>query len=200
MNTYNDKEEISLIYDENNKISPKSNLSWVVYDGKKFCFKPMQFSEYLKENRNERFNFIVVKKDKGKKNLFVYRHGVYELIDEDEFKGFIRKFIPQDLRTKKSVDEVYADLITDSFFVPEDLINNNEDYINFQDGLLNLNTMELEPHNCNFYSTIQIPTNYNDVKNCTEDSPVFNNYLDTLCSGDENKKQILLQCVRTLYK
>lgn len=182
MNAYNESKEISIIYDEDKNISPNSNVPWVVFDGKKVVLKPMKLSQYLKKNRNEKFNYLVVKKESGKKNLFIYSNGVYRHIDEDEFKGFIRKFVPQDLRNKKAIDEVFADLITDGSFISEDLINVNENYINFQDGLLNLITMKLEPHSYKFYSTIQIPTNYKDVENCTEDSPVFDNYLETLCS------------------
>ena len=54
MNTYNVSKEISIIYDEDKKISPNSNVPWVVFDGKKVVFKPMQLSQYLKKNRNEK--------------------------------------------------------------------------------------------------------------------------------------------------
>lgn len=41
-----------------------------------------------------------------------------------------------------------------------------EGYLNFKNGMLNVNTMEFVPHNKEYYSTSQLPYEYNPVADC----------------------------------
>jgi len=61
----------------------------------------------------------------------------------------------------RDVTEVFNDLMSDRRFVKEDKLNADENIINFQNGLLYLDTLELKEHSPKIYSTIQIPCNWN---------------------------------------
>ena len=123
----------------------------------------------------------------------VYEHGVYVQCSEDRFKGHIKGFISDykdDLVKMGNVSEVAALLNTDLTTVLASVLNRDENIINFENGLLHLDTMEMTPHSPNVLSTIQIPCNWTGEASPT---PVFDDYLKTLTDGDEEVAQLLLQ-------
>ena len=95
---------------------------------------------------------------------YVYENGCYHLCSDDRMKGYIKKFITdydESFLQMRYVDEVYKQLSTDLNIVDSTLLNQDENIINFQNGILNLDTMELQPHSPDILSTIQIPCNWN---------------------------------------
>ena len=123
----------------------------------------------------------------------IYEHGVYVQCSEDRFKGHIKGFISaykDDLVKMGNVCEVAALLNTDLTTVSASVLNRDENVINFENGLLHLDTMEMTPHSPNILSTIQIPCNWTGKPSPT---PVFDEYLNTLTDGDEEVAQLLLQ-------
>jgi len=175
-----------------------TNVPWVVFDGKKTTVNPMILSNWLKNgvyNGKKIFNYMIAKSSDGsnKYKIFIYNKGVYVEMSSDEFKAAIRIFIPQLLRNKKLVDEVYADMICNDMFVDESKINADEDIINFKDGIFNIRTKELLPHDPKYISTIQIPTNYKDIEASDGISPVFDGYIQTLCNHDPQTIEVLMQ-------
>lgn len=124
---------------------------------------------------------------------YVYKGGCYRLISDDEFKGEIKAYIkgynPEILRSK-DVNEVFFDLTTDSKWLDDDQLNADENIINFQNGVLHLDTMELKPHSPNYLSTIQIPCDWTEDEPQT---PVYDSFLETLTVGDGFKKMFLEQ-------
>lgn len=126
-----------------------------------------------------------------------YVNGVYKLISNEELKGYIKKHIADydlSIQKMKDVNEVFQDLITDCSFVSEEELNRAEKLINFQNGLLNLETMELQPHDPDVLSTIQLPCRWNPQSMTTQGgAPVFTRFLQTLTDGDQGKQQLLLE-------
>ncbi len=125
-----------------------------------------------------------------------YRNGCYCLISEQELKGYIKKHITDfdnTLLRMRDVTEVFNNLMCDLCFVNEELLNGNENIINFQNGLLYLDTLELKEHTPDIYSTIQIPCNWNPSKSIISGAPVFESFIDTFTGGDREKKKFLLQ-------
>lgn len=157
-----------------------------------YKFLPMKLSKYIRENLHY---FFVNSIDTEKIMIYVYMNGVYKLVNDAQFKGFIKEFIPQDLRTSRGINEVYNDLVTDFKFVDYNLLDNDENIINFQDGILELDSMELKPHTPEIYSTIQIPANYRDIENSTEEAPVFKKYMYNLVDNDVDTYIMLMQIV-----
>lgn len=127
--------------------------------------------------------------------IYVYNNGYYQLMNENEFKGMIMQYIPSEIRKSKDVDEVFKLLLmeNDCYGDINDL-NSNRDYINFKNGLLNLNTLEIEPHTPDMMFTIQIPVDYKPLDEC-EYGEVFEDYMNFLVGNDVIMKNVLLECM-----
>lgn len=93
----------------------------------------------------------------------------------------------------RDVNEVFQDLITDHNFVSEEDLNNTEYLINFQNGLLDLNTLQLFPHTPDIYTTIQIPCNWNDRVLQEKGAAAFTGFLETFTDRDKQKQKFLLE-------
>ncbi|MDE5620587.1 MAG: PriCT-2 domain-containing protein [Ruminococcus sp.] len=149
-------------------------------------------ADYIRKNshyifvKNEAFDSV---------RRYWYSDGCYRLITDEELKGYIKSYITDfdiTLLKMRDVKEVFDDLITDRNFVGEDGLNSDENIINFQNGLLYLDTMELKQHTPDILSTIQIPCNWNPN---AEDSPVFDSFINTFTDGNEDKRNFLLQYI-----
>lgn len=159
---------------------------------KKYKVLPMELADFIKKN----LKYVFVKSAASEQPLiYVYTNGYYKFISDDEMKGFIKSFIPYQLRYSKDINEVLYELKTEMNFVEYEDLNNNEDIINFQDGLFNIKTNELLPHTPDILSTIQIPAKYEEIKKAPSDAPVFFNYMMTLCNNDIEILELLMQCL-----
>ena len=143
--------------------------------------------------RNENKYFFVRNQATEAVNRFIYKNGCYRQISDEELKAYIKSFVTaydDTAYTMHNINEVFNDLTTDDNFIPNDKINENENIINFQNGLLYLDTMELKPHNPNILTTIQIPCNYNTT---ATDTTTFDNFIGHFTGGDWEKQKFLIQ-------
>jgi len=206
---YDESKPVKLIFNETFEyLQEGSNIPWVEFNGKKTVCNAMILSNWLKSgeyNGKKIFNYMIVKSSDGsnKYKIFLYANGYYHEMSQDEFKGAIRKFIPQLLRNKKIVDEVYADLVSNDIFIDESLINSDESIINFEDGIFDLSTKKLLPHSPKYLSTIQIPAKYKEIQTAKDDCPIFDKYINFLCNDDSNTIEILMEimglCISNVY-
>jgi P4 family phage/plasmid primase-like protien len=125
------------------------------------------------------------------------RRGVYELLTEDRIKGRIKNYItkekPEAVKVR-DVNEVYNNLITDECRQPDSTLDSTENLVNFQNGLFDLITWSIYPHQPSVISTVQIPLKFDPSKMYTlDDAPTFRNYLHDLTEGDAQKQQVLLE-------
>ena len=126
---------------------------------------------------------------------YVYENGVYNVCSDERFRGYIKRFIEDfdpALVRMKDVDEAFRNISAGLTAIPFERLNDNEDFINFRNGLLRLSTMELLPHSPEVLSTIQL--------NCDwigEDAPTpcFDSYLATLTDFDWDTQKLLLQFI-----
>lgn len=158
-------------------------------------------TEVLADVFRKQYDFILVKyanDRQAKPDFYLYKHGVYKLKSIEELRAFIKayylepyKYYNSSFVDTKNLVKVCNSLYTDYFkFVDSTELNQNENIINFRNGLLYLDSMELKPHSSSIYTTIQISCNYNpNNTNC----PIFNNYIDTLTSKNENIKRVILE-------
>jgi P4 family phage/plasmid primase-like protien len=172
--------------------------SWIVPvfdktgETKKSKILPMELAQYIRNH----MHYIFVRGQATEATLmYAYINGVYRLISDEELKGLIKEFIPYSIRKSKDINEVFFDLTTDNVFVDYEKLNEDENIINFQDGLLHLDNMQLYPHSPDVLTTIQIPVNYNDIINASPNAPNFDKYMATLCNGDEEIEELLLECL-----
>lgn len=158
-----------------------------------YCVSCPLLAEFIRQNSN----YIFVR-DKATDfaRCYWYENGCYKTISDDEIKGIIKKHITDfdiTLLKMRDVLEVFKDLTTDRRFVNENELNADENVINFRNGLLYLDTLELKPHTPEIYSTIQIPCNWNPEQSAEKGAPVFTDFLNTFTGGDEEKQKFLLQ-------
>ena len=147
-------------------------------------------ARYMREHDR----FIVLDGNGNKTLLLWYENGVYKTVNENGFKGKIKKHISDfnesdiKLNCSRVYDEVFKELLVTTPTTAAVKINEQELFINFQDGLLNTQTMQFVPHSPEILSTVQLPCKWNtESGNC----PVFDTYLETLTSGDRDVERLL---------
>lgn len=127
---------------------------------------------------------------------YLYQNGVYKPVTDEQIKnilrGYIEAFDPELVKTKL-LDETAKLLFLDDVTVQPAALNTCETLVNFQNGLLKLDTMEFMPHSNGEYMTVQLPLSWNPYAYRQHGASVFESYLNTLTGGDESKEHFLLQ-------
>lgn len=126
-------------------------------------------------------------------SAYLYENGVYSEIDSNLFEGIIKEPVENYNPLLVDIDlihKVYKNLITDRKYYSSRLLNAHTNIINFENGILKLDDMTLVPHSPDYMSTIQIPAKWVDQES---DTPVFDDYMETLTNGDKGLQTLLLQ-------
>lgn len=145
---------------------------------------PTKLAKHVREN----LHYIFVR-DNAKEGVltYVYENGCYRLYSVNMMIGRIKQFVvdyDEHLVSMGKIHETYSLITTDLIFVSHEDIDANENIINFQNGLLNITTMELLPHTPDELSTIQIPCNWVGHPLPT---PVFDGFMNTLTSSNQGE-------------
>lgn len=132
--------------------------------------------------------------------LFWYENGVYKLISKSKAKSIIKDIIGRynpDLATIKAIDDTYKHLTYTHSLIhtvsDDNELNSDYNLINFKNGFLNLDTMQMQPHDDEIKSTIQIPCDW--TGSADTPTPVFDKYIDHLAGGEPEAKQTLLEVI-----
>lgn len=149
-------------------------------------------AKYFREHQ-----YMLSIRDTGRSGVqrYIYEDGCYWPYADEMIKGLIKQYITdydESLLHMRDVNEVFQQLITDLNFVISDDVNTDEKVINFSNGLLNIETMELMPHSHDVLSTIQLPCAWTGVEAAT---PVFDKFLHTLIDGNDDIKELLMQFI-----
>lgn len=149
-------------------------------------------AEWMRKNFEYR---LAMDEVNGSVLMFRYDGGVYKELTERFFKAAIIKAI-QDYKLElvniAIVNEAFSILTSDMNYIPLNDFNNNPNVINFQNGILHLDTMKLTPHSPDYLMTIQLPCDWTGQK---EDTPVFDAFLDKLTSGDIDVQKMLIEYI-----
>jgi putative DNA primase/helicase len=131
---------------------------------------------------------------------YVYEIGCWVHWDIQEIKRAIRFFMRKHRQvlphgvSQARVNAITAMLEDDLFVADRRLImlqKQSEKYINLRNGLFNLETFKLEPHNPDLYMTTQLDFAYDPTADC----PTFKRFLQTSLTDSEgtpDKKMIML--------
>lgn len=151
----------------------------------------LNIPELVKHIKNDTKFLFVSDNSREKVDRYVYENGVYRHVSDEEFKGNIKKEIPEFLHKQRDIDETFKLLCCDNDIkrTLRDELNTDENIINFKNGIYSIKTHELLPHSPDILSTIQIPCNYSPEK---KDAPVFTRFIHTLMSDDRGKIDFLL--------
>lgn len=133
-------------------------------------------------------------------NWRVYDQGVWSQRDIHQVRKNVREFLRKHRERlpggvlQGRINSITA-MLADDAYITDQIINEaqraGEHYINLQNGLFNLETMKLEPHNPDLYFTAQLDFPYDPEAQC----PVFKRFLRTSLAtedGFEDDKMIWL--------
>lgn len=109
--------------------------------------------------------------------------GYYKIWTESDCKAFIKGLIPVKIRRSSQWEAVWRELTTEYADTEESELNANENIINFENGILNIETEEMLPHSPEYKCTIQIPCNYTPNLPLAK-APVTMDYLRDLTNGN----------------
>lgn len=127
--------------------------------------------------------------------LYIYKDGYYKLWTDSDCKTFIKGHLPRRINKRmKYVDDVSKELKTEYANVEEEELNSNEDIICFKNGVLNIKTGKLLPHDPKYICTIQIPCEYKE--NLTlDDAPTAKKFFNDITGGNEKDIDTLLEVI-----
>lgn len=143
--------------------------------------------------REHQYMLSVRDSGRGGVQRYVYTEGCYKPYADEMIKGVIKGYITdydESLLHMRDVNEVFQQLITDLHFVTSDAINTDENLINFKNGFLDVESMQLIPHDPEILSTIQLPCDWIGAPTPT---PVFDVFMGTLTDWDSETEELLLE-------
>lgn len=118
-------------------------------------------------------------------SYYWYCNGYYKHIDKNAVKAKISAYIPDTLTNDNLLNNVYNLMLADSdHMANEKDFNTNEKYINFKNGLYNIDTKALEPHNADILYTRQVNTEYIEGSTITE-YHTFTKFIRDLCKNSD---------------
>lgn len=124
--------------------------------------------------------------------VYIYEGGVFRL-DESEkrLRNIISTFVPDVLVTYRTVNAVVQLILSDEYLdVTMEEINNYPPYVvNFKNGMLNIKTGEILPHDKEYRSINQIPHNY--VPDADIKTSVFWEFLQSRVTDPEDRQMLL---------
>lgn len=111
-----------------------------------------------------------------------YENGYYKRTDKNTVKAKISAYIPDGIANDNLLNNVYNLMLADvGHMAREEEFNNEENFINFKNGLYNLTTRKLEPHNEHILYTRQINTDYIEGASTADITSTFTRFIGDLC-------------------
>ena len=158
----------------------------------RLIINPQKLAAYIRENNHYFFIESV-----GEKPVpYWYENGFYKQCNDLYFLGQIKRYIEiidEELVEPSILNKVYRLLQTDlGNTVPANKLNDDSNIINFQNGLLHLDDMQLTEHSPDVYSTIQLPCEWTPSPTS---SPIFDSFLSTLSNENEEMKKLLTEYI-----
>lgn len=126
-------------------------------------------------------------------SFYEYRGGIYNQLTETELKSTINTFMlihMNESQVKRTqVNDVFERLKMVNSIIYKDRLNQDYGKINLLNGIYDLRSKKLLEHSPSLHHSIQLGFNYDpDAK-----APKFDNYLNEVTNGDEEKKHYLLK-------
>lgn len=126
---------------------------------------------------------------------YIYKDGVYQTANDSDIMRILMGYIEDyniRLVNPSILKQALELLDCTCTHCPHDIMNTSEDYINFTNGILNINSLQLIPHSPQLMSSIQIPCNWNGKASPT---PNFDKFMTTFTNGDSQTQKLLLEYI-----
>ena len=141
-------------------------------------------------------DYIIVRNPIDDNDLFYgFEGGVYRRMNKAQIKSALRRFVPVTYQKDAQIAEAQRTVFELGTKIHSfDDLDANERYINFKNGLFDLERWELVPHDPEVLSTIQLQYNYDPT---LKDKPVFDRYINDLFTREDgsidNDSSMILQ-------
>lgn len=132
-------------------------------------------------------DYIIAGSNSSRGLMHIYVDGVYKLASQNWICSEISKYITPRLQNSASIEDI-AKLLTNVVPIKFDDINGNENIINLKNGLFNIRTKELKPHNKDYISCYQLNCEY---KEKVENLGHWDSFINTLSSGSGDIVKVL---------
>ncbi|MDO3409704.1 phage/plasmid primase, P4 family [Saccharibacillus sp. CPCC 101409] len=139
------------------------------------------FSKHVVEAR---LDLIYVHSDR----FYLYKDGIWKLLTENALRRIVRNILHEYVPNfwTSGVEEQYMQALTlDTPSVEQ--IDTKRQFINLENGMLDLDSFKLVPHDKSFYSTVRIPLAYDAEAEC----PQFMRFLNQIFENDSERIQLV---------
>lgn len=126
---------------------------------------------------------------------YIYKNGVYQTANDSDIMQIFMKYIEDfniRLLNPAVLKQALELLDYTCLHCPHDVMNTSEDYINFQNGILNIRTLKLIKHTPELMSSIQIPCRWSGKEIPT---PNFDKFMNMLTNGDISTQKLILEYI-----
>ena len=124
--------------------------------------------------------YIIIRNPKDDRDrLFIFEHGVYHEKNKPAVQKMIAEYIPASRRTSAILDNVYKLIFANAekVYTPNQL-NTDDRYINFQNGLYDIESKKLVAHKPDVLSTFQYQFNYDESAKSMKN---FEKFINDFC-------------------
>ena len=149
----------------------------------------------------EKYPLLVVFRRGENITFYEYRSGVYVALNDIEMENLVDELMEElgllDYRTKrKFVKDTVARISsllcrTDNKHFIDEEIYSNKFYLNLKNGLLDPVTYTLQPHTSNYFSTVQVPLDYDPEAK----APEFESFVNKV----SDNKQTTVQMIQEMF-
>lgn len=152
---------------------------WIYFTGKDAETMRVN-SGLLAESISKTLHYLIVRRpDEEKDDFYLYENGVYCKANKNKVKSIILRYLPMQLAKDHLINDVYNLLLCqERNIIQFDELDNDSNYINFKNGLYDVNTEKLSKHNPEVFSTLQLNCEYVPT---SREMPVFKKYINDLC-------------------
>ena len=170
--------------------------NWILETNRGLRVSPERLAKHIQDTEHY---YLVQQKDKDEQRFFWYQGGIYSRISTALVKSRIREIISEhgiDLATVSAIENTYKQLTypEKKHYLPSDtMLDADENIIVFQNGVLQLDTLELKPHSHDFKVTRKIPCNWNP--DAPHKNLLFDNYILHLAGDDTDCAKTLIESI-----
>ncbi|MBR4319681.1 MAG: hypothetical protein IKP69_06490 [Oscillospiraceae bacterium] len=170
--------------------------NWILETNRGLKVSPELLARHIQDTEHY---YLVQQKDKEEQRFFWYQDGIYSRISTALVKSRIREIISEygiKLATVPAIENTYKQLTYPEkkhYLSSDTLLDADENIIVFQNGVLQLDTLELKPYSPNFKVTRKIPCNWNP--DAPHKNLLFDSYILHLAGNDADCAKTLIEAI-----
>lgn len=166
--------------------TPWEYAPWIIQNEKTGVLRVNQ--GILTQCIKDTLKYITVGKlESDRPSIYVYKNGVYNEISKLTLKSIVADYLPTSLKTDTLINSV-ANMLIAIEPVEYKTLQGDKNIINLKNGLYNIKTDKLLPHDPNYKNDFQLKINFceNPINN-----HVWDNFIDDLTNKDEEIKKFI---------